>query len=174
MIQNAPELETDRLRLRQWREDDIESVAAILADEQSARFLGGICSRDQAWRRMATLVGHWTLRGFGYWAVEVKQTAAFVGGVGLWFPDGWPELELGYWLMPEMQGKGYATEAALAARNYAFEVLEAETIVSYIDPNNEASKRLAERMGAVAEKTIKLLDYGPHVVYRHARSTLSH
>ena len=100
MIQNMPELETDRLRLRQWREDDIEPFAATFADEHSARFLGGSCSRDQAWRRMAALVGHWTLRGYGYWAVEEKRTGVFVGGVGLWFPDGWPELELGYWLMP--------------------------------------------------------------------------
>lgn len=73
--------------------------------------------------------------------------------------------------MPEMQGKGYATEAALAARNYAFEVVGAETLVSYIHPDNEASKRLAERMGAIAEKTIELLDYGPHMVYRHPKGT---
>ena len=118
---------------------------------------------------MAASIGHWVLRGYGYWAVEEKDTGSFVGSAGLWYPEGWPEIELGYWLMPEMRGKGYATEAALAAHEVAFNTLHVESLVSYIHPENEPSKKLAERMGARAEATIELLDYGPHIVYRHPR-----
>ena len=163
------EIETDRLLLRQWQEKDFKSFAKYYSDEEMAKYIGGRCSRELAWRRMATLIGHWVLRGYGPWAVEEKETSNFVGSVGLWFPEGWPELELGYWLMQEMQGKGYATEAAAKAQDYAYGVLGADTLVSYIHPDNESSKRLAERLGARFEKTIELCDFGPHKVYRHIR-----
>ncbi|MEN8145669.1 MAG: GNAT family N-acetyltransferase, partial [Gemmatimonadota bacterium] len=78
-------------------------------------------------------------------------------------------LELGYWLMPEVQGRGYATEAGIVARDHAWDAAGAKTLVSYIDPENEASKRVAERLGAVFETTIELLDYGPHCVYRYPK-----
>ena len=81
---------------------------------------------------------------------------------------GWPELELGYWLVPEVYGKGYPTEAGLKARDFAFDQLGAKTLVSYIDPTNEPSKKVAERLGAQYEKTIELLDLGRHCVYRYA------
>ena len=161
------ELETDRLLLRQWRPDDFDQYAEYYADEELARYVGGVCDRPQAWRRWAAEIGHWTLRGYGFWAVEEKQTGNLAGCVGLWFPDGWPELELGYWLMPIAQGKGYATEASLASREYAYEVVGAKTLVSYIHPDNQASKRVAERLGARLEKTIELMNFGPHCVYRH-------
>ena len=118
---------------------------------------------------MATLIGHWALRGYGYWAVEEQASGKLVGSVGLWRSEGWPELELGYWLAAEGQGKGYATEAGATARDQAFEVLATETLVSYVHPDNEPSKRVAERLGARYEKTIELLDYGPHCVYRYPK-----
>lgn len=163
------ELETDRLLLRGLREQDFPSYAQYYADEATARYVGGPCRRETAWRRMAAQIGHWVLRGYGNWAVEEKQTGQFVGCVGLWFPEGWPELELGYWLMPAMQGKGYATEAGARCRDYAFDIIGTDTLVSYIHPDNEPSKRVAERLGARFEKTIQLLDYGPHSVYRYAK-----
>ena len=75
---------------------------------------------------------------------------------------------MGYWLLKEMPGKGYATEAASAVRNYAFNTVKTKTLVSYIDQENERSKRLAERLGAAHEGDIQLLDFGPHCVYRYA------
>ena len=168
-VRRVDQLETKRLRLRHWREDDFNSYAAYYANEETARFVGGCHDRDKAWRRMASELGHWILRGYGYWAVEEKETAAFVGCVGLWLPEGWPELELGYWLMPEMQGKGYAAEACLRSLDYAYEVVGVDTLVSYIDPENEPSKRLAERLGGRYENIIELLDFGPHCVYRYRR-----
>ena len=160
-------LETERLLLRLWRSEDFDQYAAYHADEELARFIGGACSRGQAWRRMAAELGHWTLRGYGFWALEEKDGGALAGCAGLWFPEGWPELELGYWLLPRAQGKGYATEAGLEARRHAYETLGAKTLVSYIHPENAASKRVAERLGARLEETIELLDFGPHGVWRH-------
>ncbi len=161
------ELETARLLMRQWRESDFEIYATYYASEETARFVGGHMSRDKAWRHMAAIVGHWFLRGFGIWAVEEKATAQFVGAVGLWEPEGWPELEIGYWLIQSKHGLGYATEAAVAARDHAYRTLGARTLVSYIDPQNAPSRRVAMRMGAQLEQTIDLCGLGPHCVYRH-------
>ena len=167
------ELKTERLLLRQWEERDFEFYAEYFADEDAARYVGGHCDRDTAWRRMATLIGHWALRGYGLWAVEEKETGTFVGCVGLWFSEGWPELELGYWLRRDMQGKGYAVEAARASRDYAYEVLGTETLVSYIHPDNEPSRRVAEKLGASFEEVIELLNHGPHCVYRYPSVVLA-
>lgn len=161
------EIATGRLVLRQFRQDDFEVYAQYYADPHTARFVGGQMSREQAWRHMAAVVGHWSLKGFGQWAVEEKSSGEVIGCVGLWEPEGWPERELGYWLVESAQGNGYATEAALAAREHAYVALGATTLVSYIDPSNEPSKRVAERLGAWLEDTIALLDLGPHCVYRH-------
>lgn len=161
------ERETERLRLRPWRQEDFEPFSEYYADETTARYVGGVADADQAWRRMASLIGHWTLRGYGYWALEEKDTGSFVGSVGLWRSAGWPELELGYWLLPSMQGKGYAIEAGAEARDHAFEVVGTASLVSYIDPANEPSKKVAERLGAHFEEIIDLLSFGPHCVYRY-------
>ncbi len=163
------ELTTPRLLLRQWKADDFEAYADYYASERTARYVGGVLDRDKAWRRLAAEIGHWTLRGHGYWAVEERKSGRLVGSVGLWRSAGWPELELGYWLTPEGRGKGYATEAGAKARDFAFQVLGAESLVSYIAPCNEPSKRVAERLGARYEATIELLDFGPHCVYRYPR-----
>jgi RimJ/RimL family protein N-acetyltransferase len=160
-------IETGRLKLRQWNENDFDDFALYYADEENARYVGGQKDADQAWRHLALLIGHWELKGFGYWAVDEKETDAFVGCVGLWQSPGWPELELGYWLMKEHQGKGYGLEAGRRCIEYAREVLQASSLVSYIDPRNAPSIRLAERLGAVYEETIELASHGPHRVYRH-------
>ncbi len=165
------ELTTERLVLRQWSEKYFNKYAEIYADEKLARYIGGKMDRPCAWLRMAAEAGHWTLRGFGTWAVEEKGTQKFVGSTGLWYPEGWPNLELGYWLVPEMYGKGYATEAGMKSRQYAFNELGAKTLVSYIDPTNEPSKRVAERLGAKYEETIELLNLGPHCVYRYSKQS---
>ena len=102
-----------------------------------------------------------------FWAVEEKISGDFIGAIGLWEPEGWPELEVGYWLVESVHGKGYATEAAIKARDHAYNHLGAKTLVSYIDPDNEPSKAVAIRMGAKLESSIELLDLGPHCVYRH-------
>ena len=166
------EFETERLLMRQWTQDDFEIYAAYYANEETARFVGGKMDRAKAWRHMAAVVGHWLLRGYGFWAVDEKSSGKFVGCVGLWKPEGWPELELGYWLVEDAFGKGYATEAAIRSLQYAYNDLNVDTLVSYIDPANEPSIAVAERLGADREKIINLLDLGPHCVFRHKKSNL--
>ena len=160
------ELESERLLLRQWRPSDFAGVAEIFTDAQTARYIGGVCTRDEAWRRMATVVGHWVLRGFGLWALEEKTSGQFVGASGLWYPEGWPEPEIGWWLLRAGQGKGYATEAARRARLYAYKNLNLNTLISIIHPDNTPSQRVAKRLGARFEKTIELRGVQA-CVYRH-------
>lgn len=124
-------------------------------------------SRPMSWRYFAGVIGHWALRGFGFWAVEEKDSKRLIGGVGLWYPEGWPEPELAYWLMPQAQGKGYATEAGLKVIEVAFDVMRLETLVSYMNPENNASIRVAERLGGTYEGTIDFLERGAHRVYRY-------
>lgn len=168
-----PELSTERLLLRQWRATDFPIYEMYYSYIRTAQFVGGVMTPDRAWRHMAALIGHWELMGFGYWAVEELQGGAFVGCVGLWKSAGWPELELGYWLTEESNGKGYATEAGRACLNYAYDVLGVHTLVSYIDPSNEPSKKVALRLSATFEKEIELLEHGPHCVYRHSQKRAS-
>ena len=160
-------IETERLIMRQWQQSDYSIYAEYYADKQSAKFVGGAVDSRKAWRQMATLAGHWLLKGYGIWAVEEKSSGEFIGAVGLWEPEGWPEMELGYWLVNSAHGKGYATEASVRAREFAYSELAATTLVSYIDPENKSSISVAERLGAVRESIIDLVDCGPHCVYRH-------
>jgi RimJ/RimL family protein N-acetyltransferase len=161
-----PVLETERLIMRGWRPDDAEPMAAIYGDEVLSRFIGGPLDSDGTWRLLAMEVGHWHLRGYGMWALEEKDGATFVGFCGLWEPAGWPELEVGWALAGTYQGRGYATEAAACARRYAYDDLRSKTLVSYIHPDNEPSKRVARRLGAVHDDTIELRGH-PAEVFRH-------
>jgi len=160
------ERETERLRLRQWRDEDIVPFAVFCASDATARFVGGACSRDDAWRRMAMFLGHWALRGYGNWVLEEKASGAFAGYAGLWNPLGWPEPEIVWSVMPGFQGRGFATEAGQAAREAAYRELGWTTAVSYIAPQNLPSQRVAQRLGALHEANIELRG-SPVGVYRH-------
>ena len=162
----VPTLETERLKLRAWRQSDLELFAAYYADPTTAAFVGGACSRNDAWRRMAAFVGHWSLRGYGLWALEEKSTSQFVGYAGLWFPEGWPEPEVGWGLLRSAQGKGYATEASLRAREYGYSNIGFKTLISFIDLRNVASRAVAERMGAKYERSAMLFGFEAGV-FRH-------
>jgi RimJ/RimL family protein N-acetyltransferase len=141
---------TERLRLRSFLPGDIDDYAAMYSDPAVVRYLGGgpePWDRGRSWRHMAFLLGHWRLGGAGVWAVEHRETGAFVGSIGFAAPDGWPGFELAWTLAPRWWGHGYATEGAREALAYAFEVLEKERIISLIHPENRASIRVAERLG---------------------------
>jgi RimJ/RimL family protein N-acetyltransferase len=146
----APVLETPRLVLRGWRAEDFGPYAAMLAEAETARFItfaGKPYNARQAWSEMAFLVGHWHLRGYGMFVVEERATGAFVGRVGPLEPDGWPGLEIAWGLARSATGKGYATEAASAAIDWAFRALRVERVVSVIHPQNVASQKVAARLG---------------------------
>jgi RimJ/RimL family protein N-acetyltransferase len=142
---DVPTLTTERLTLRGWREDDLGAYAGITADPEVMRFMGGALDRAQTWREIALFAGHWELRGYGLWAVE--REGALIGRVGLWRPEGWPGLEVGWLLGRGAWGHGYATEAARASVGFAWSELGAEQLISLIAPKNLASARVAERLG---------------------------
>jgi RimJ/RimL family protein N-acetyltransferase len=153
-----PLLETDRLRLRGWRADDLDFVAGFMADPDVMRYLTGEpVSRADAWRGLAGTIGHWALRGYGTWAVERKADSVLVGRVGLINPEGWPGLEVGWTLARPFWGCGYATEAAAAALRYAFLTQPVPKIISCIDPKNKASQAVAKRLGETIERRENLL-----------------
>lgn len=143
----VPRLQTARLLLREWQTSDFEAHAAMTADPEVMRYLGGVLDRAQSWRQMALHAGHWALRGYGNWAVERTTDGALLGRAGLWNPEGWPGLEVGWKLARHAWGQGYATEAARAAMDWAWTVLDAERLISLIDPDNTPSVRVAERLG---------------------------
>jgi len=150
-------LETERLVLRMFREDDFEQYARICADPEVMRYLGGKpLERWEAWRHMAMMIGHWHLRGYGIWAVEEQQTGNLVGRIGLFNPDGWPGLELGWVLGRDHWGKGYATEGASRALEYRFTELGGDHLISLINAGNSASIRVAERLGEKLEGKTEL------------------
>lgn len=145
-----PVIETDRLILRAFREDDLEAFAEMGQDREVMEFLsvdGSLLSRADSWRQMAMFLGHWELRGYGTWAVEERSGGAFVGRVGLHFPEGWPDRELGWTIARRFWGRGYASEAARASIAHAFGTLGWNHLVSLIHPDNQRSARLAERLG---------------------------
>ena len=149
-------LTTPRLRLRPFQEEDVGDCAAMCSDPEVMRFLGGkTWTRMDAWRHIATVLGHWQLRGFGLWAVEEAESAGFVGRVGFIQPEGWPGFELGWTLARDHWGKGYATEAAQRALEYAFTELDREHVISLIHPHNSASLAVAARLGQQYEETIE-------------------
>lgn len=159
-------LETERLVLRMFREEDFEAYARLCADPEIMRFLGGkTFDRTDAWRHMASIIGHWYLRGYGHWAVEEKATGQLAGRIGFLNPEGWPGFELGWTLGREFWGRGYATEGARRALDYGFKELNRQHIISLIHPENNGSIRVAERLGEEIEgKTVlfghEVLIYG--------------
>lgn len=156
---NEVTLETERLIMRMWRESDFDEYAELCADPEVMRFLGGkVFDRTEAWRQMASMIGHWYLRGYGIWAVEEKESGRLAGRIGCINPEGWPGFEVGWTLRREFWGKGYATEAARRALEYGFHELDRPHIISLIHPENRASIRVAERLGETLEGNARVFD----------------
>ncbi len=153
-------IESDRLILRMFREEDLEAYAKLTANPEVMRFLGGkTFDRLEAWRHMAFLLGHWHLRGYGLWAVEEKASGNLVGRIGFLNPAEWPGFELGWTLAREYWGRGYATEGARRALKYGFNELDRPHIISLIHPDNNSSIRVAERLGEKVEGKTQLLGH---------------
>lgn len=160
-------LSTARLTMRTPEERDFDAFAAWVASPRSERF-GGPGPRDEAREGFDFMLDHWARMGFGYFHVALTETGEAIGRIGISHPDHRPEPEVAYGLYEDrFEGHGYATEAAIAARDWGFGVLGLPGLVSYIAQDNVASIRLAARMGARPDGTTVARDGSIQLVYRH-------
>lgn len=170
---SIPTLETERLRLRAHTLEDVPSSVAMWSDPRVTRFIGGIpATEQQTWARILAYLGHWTLMGFGYWALEERATGRFAGELG--FAEfrreitpsirAWPEI--GWALAPSMQRRGYAREAIAAVLAWGDANLASERTVCIISPENTRSLRLAEHFGYRRLERTRYLDEPVHLMSR--------
>lgn len=149
-------IETERLVLRPPQAGDFEPWAALLADARSARFLGGPYPREVAWRRFLEKTGAWVVQGYSVFSVIEKSSGRWIGRLGPWVPEGWPGSEIGWALLPDAWGHGYATEGAKATIDYAFDVLGWERVIHTIDDANSASQHVARRLGSIPGDVVRM------------------
>jgi RimJ/RimL family protein N-acetyltransferase len=157
----APTLETEHLRLRAFRPSDLDAQAATMGDPEVVRHLGGHpFSREETWRKILAGVGLWPLYGFGYWAVERLEDDAYCGQAGFadFRRDMQPSIEgtpeMGWIFAPQMQGKGYATEACAGALRWLDEAMPGREATAIVSHGNAASIRVAEKLGFSGEEAL--------------------
>lgn len=167
MHSQAPVIETDRLRLRPFTAADAPAMRALWQDEAAQRFLmGRPASDEEIWQRLLRYAGLWPLLGYGYWLIEEKATGAYAGDAGLADfrrPFAWPVQdapELGYALIPAMQGRGYAREAVSALLAWSDRELRSP-LVAFTQSEHIRSLRLAQAMGF---ETAGTAEYGGNQV----------
>lgn len=167
-IEGIPVIETERLRLRGPRASDFPAVRDFLASDRSAG-VGGPYSTHIAWRAFGHLTGHWVLRGYSMFVLADRASDRPLGMCGPWFPETWPEPEIGWTLWdPAAEGTGLAFEGAQAARAWAYDVLGWTTAISLISEDNSRSQALARRLGCVPEAGFHRFDDGASArIWRH-------
>lgn len=166
MSLDIPVIETERLRLRGPMIKDHAALCTYYQDPRS-RFNGGPRDAREVARWLAMSAGIWALRGYGIWHITLSGEDDCVGFAGIYHPiHYWPEAELGYAVFAELEGQGFAFEAATAARDAAERLFDLTALPSFIAPDNARSISLAERMGAKLEGEITLVD-DRALVYRH-------
>jgi RimJ/RimL family protein N-acetyltransferase len=145
---------TPRLAFREMTPDDLDEMAALLGDPQVMRYYPHPKRRDEASGWIAWNQRLYREHGFGLWLLTLRDTGEFVGDCGLTSQQiaGVIELEVGYHVRAALQGRGLATEAAAACRDYARDVLKAERLIAIIDPRNRPSQRVAEKLGLAVER----------------------
>lgn len=163
----VPVLDTPRLRLRAPVLEDFPVYADIACGQRGAG-IGGPMSRDEAFVDFAGMVAGWLLRGHGLWTVEARESGMALGFVLIGFEPGDREPELGFLLTEAAEGKGYATEAAAAARDLGFGALGLPSMASYVFHGNVRSRTLAERLGARLDMP-EDWDDPDTLVYRHPK-----
>ena len=166
-LAGVPVLRTDRLTLRGPETADFDAFAAYFASDRS-RFTGGPLTRELAFRAFGHLIGHWPMRGYGFFVAEARETGRPIGMIGPYFPEGWPEPEIGWTIWdPASEGQGLAREGALAVRRFAYDVLGWTTAISLIDPANDRSIALARRMDCRPDGNFTHERYGLCHIWRH-------
>jgi len=148
MTPDGLQLETPRLLLRLPTVGDLDPWAEMMADPEAARFIGGVMERSVSWRGLMTMIGAWHAYGFGMFSVIEKSTGRWVGRLGPWQPEGWPGTEVGWAIVRDCWGKGYAPEGAAATTDWAFAHLGWTDVIHSIDPANVASQAVARKLGS--------------------------
>lgn len=169
---SVPEtLETQRLILRQFRDEDWRDLHAYYSSPEATHFtVGRAFTEGETWRTMCSMVGHWQIRGYGPYALEEKATGQVIGTAGFWYPNDWPEPEIKWALAPQHWGKGFASEAARVVQAAAQAYIPDISLISFIHSDNQASIQLAQAIGATFEKEMNFRG-GLWHLYRHPSAT---
>jgi len=141
-----PTLHTERLTLRAPGPEDFAAYRDFYADAEASAFYGGPLTPALAWRKLAADIGHWSLRGFGMWAL-VDNAGMTVGGCGIVWPEGWPRPELTWWIAAPARRRGHAFEASRAAIAWSYDVLGWARVETHMADSNRPAIRLAEKLG---------------------------
>jgi len=152
MLSLGPVLQTDRLLLRPPTAEDFPAYAEFMGSEATAQFLGGAQPPSVAWRQWAAITGAWVLNGFSMFSFIEKATNRWIGRGGPWMPEGWPGTEVGWGIVADAQGKGYAKEASTAALDWAFDELGWSEVIHCIAPDNAASIGVARALGSTLRR----------------------
>jgi RimJ/RimL family protein N-acetyltransferase len=156
---NAVDIETSRLVLRPFREEDLDAWSSICSAPEVMRYAsmaGAPLTREQSGVWLRSMQDHWQIHGYGMWAVEEKETGCLIGRVGLQYPPGFPETEVAWMLGTAHWGRGFAAEGACAAVEQGFSTVGRTKLISLIFPENARSIRLAERLGERYESDFHL------------------
>lgn len=166
-----PTLTTSRLTLRPMCREDWNGYQALMASGRAVH-MGGPFSLPVALGMFCADHAQWSLFGCGALMIEDTARGDCLGQVGVNYGPLFPEWELGWLLYPEAEGQGFAFEAAAAMRDWAKDVRQLGTLVSYVDPRNKRSIRLAERLGAMLDADAPRPDLSD-LVYRHFGSRMT-
>ncbi|WP_204336091.1 GNAT family N-acetyltransferase [Leptobacterium flavescens] len=159
--------ESERLIIRTFNDTDWKDLHDYYSDTETTKYtFGRVLSEGETWRTVASMVGHWSIRGYGPYALEEKGSGKIIGVSGLWYPADWPEPEIKWGLSRTFQGKGYASEAARKVKEVAKEYLPEMSLISLIHSKNSPSIKLALAIGANFEKEI-LFREDNWSIYRH-------
>jgi RimJ/RimL family protein N-acetyltransferase len=168
----TPILQTQRLKLREFSQDDLDDLAAMVSDEDQMTFYPRPKTRDEASAWISRNLALYKEYGFGFWLIESLPDSGFLGYCGIrpLALEGASEIEIGWHTKKTSWNRGIATEAATAARDLAFERFGLSRLVAIIHPDHKASRRVAEKIEMEAERATILEDDYPAVIYAAERS----
>lgn len=147
-VSELPVLTTERLILRVPQLADLDDWAAMMVDEETTRYIGGVQPRSMVWRAIMCMIGAWHEVGYAMFTARDRHSGEFIGRMGPWSPEGWPGLEVGWAIKRAAWRQGYGAEAAAACMDFAVDTLGWTEVIHTIDPGNEGSKGVARHLGS--------------------------